>query len=426
MDSLSKIRSVFRENGCTELYAKILAENDNAKNQIYFGPNFKALSVLPILSVTKGKGKKSLFGLLDFYWLEGQNCLLGANGAKLIFYPQYPEVRFSGFLRGTDISYSRLLAEDTRVHGRVLFLGVAGSRVIGLVVSAGARVAKEVAKVAESSDDVLVDIGVLSDSNSAKNKLFKSLKEVSKSGWLKSCRRSNDKILPCKGVNCGGYTLEALLGISNNGKSEPDFMGWELKSVQAKSFEKMPVGRITLFTPEPDGGIYVVKGVNQFVQSYGYPDKNGKPNRMNFSSPHYFGKINKNTGLKIEIQGFSKGKITDTNGGVCLVGKRGEIAAKWNFSGLMEHWNKKHNKVCFVPSQKKASNNCDQFRYSDMVYLGEGSDFVRFLSALEIGAVYYDPGIHVVNGVPKRRSQFRVDFKKLSCLYDRFGSESLI
>jgi hypothetical protein len=29
--------------------------------------------------------------------------------------------------------------------------------------------------------------------------------------------------------NCGGYTLEAELGATPNGYSEPDFMGWEIK-----------------------------------------------------------------------------------------------------------------------------------------------------------------------------------------------------
>jgi hypothetical protein len=53
-----------------------------------------------------------------------------------------------------------------------------------------------------------------------------------------------------------------MLGISPNGRSEPDYLGWELKAYSGS--------RITLMTPEPNGGLYGEKGVAEFLRTYGY------------------------------------------------------------------------------------------------------------------------------------------------------------
>jgi hypothetical protein len=53
-------------------------------------------------------------------------------------------------------------------------------------------------------------------------------------------------ILPCKSPQCGGYTLEAELGITPNGYSEPDFMGWEVKQFGVTKFENINSSIITL------------------------------------------------------------------------------------------------------------------------------------------------------------------------------------
>ena len=42
---LGELTDLFARVGCTQLYAKPLAPNDNSKNQVYFGPNFQALNL---------------------------------------------------------------------------------------------------------------------------------------------------------------------------------------------------------------------------------------------------------------------------------------------------------------------------------------------------------------------------------------------
>ena len=53
------------------------------------------------------------------------------------------------------------------------------------------------------------------------------------------------------------------LRVIPNGKAEPDFLGWEIKAYSSS--------RITLMTPEPDGGMYGEEGVKVFVREFGTP-----------------------------------------------------------------------------------------------------------------------------------------------------------
>ena len=101
--NLRDIQRLFADVGCTRLYAKLLADNDNSKNQIYFGQDFKALNLFPndgIAAAESGKSGSIFKAKLQFKWLLEDGATVPAHGAQLILYPQYPEVRFSGFLRG--------------------------------------------------------------------------------------------------------------------------------------------------------------------------------------------------------------------------------------------------------------------------------------------------------------------------------------
>lgn len=159
-------------------------------------------------------------------------------------------------------------------------------------------------------------------------------------------------LLPCEAPNCGGYTLEAELGITPNGYSEPDFLGWEVKQFGVTNFAKINSAIITLMTPEPTDGIYKTKGAETFIRKYGYADKSGKENRMNFGGVHKIGVKHQLTNLEMQLIGFdnASGKIRNTNGRIALVDVRGNEAASWSFSSMLLHWNRKHNQACYVPS----------------------------------------------------------------------------
>ena len=132
---------------------------------------------------------------------------------------------------------------------------------------------------------------------------------------------------------------------SPNGYSEPDFLGWEVKQYGVSDFIKYrPKSPVTLMTPEPTGGIYR-DGVEAFLREFGYPDKTGRADRINFGGVYRAGgDFHPDTGLALRITGFdpTTGKITDLDGALVLLDVRDRIAASWGLRGLMDHWNRKH------------------------------------------------------------------------------------
>lgn len=228
--------------------------------------------------------------------------------------------------------------------------------------------------------------------------------------------------MTCDAPNCGGYTLEAELGITPNGYSEPDFLGWEVKQFGVNNFKNINTAVITLMTPEPTHGIYVTEGTEAFIRRFGYEDKIGREDRMNFGGIHKAGERQKSTNLQLELIGFDidSGKIRSTDGRIALVDKDGNEAASWGFTEMIKHWNRKHNQACYVPSLSKTGTT-RQYMYSSKVILGTGTDFQLFLSEMAQGHIYYDPGIKMENVSTKpkikKRSQFRIKSQHLPNLY---------
>jgi len=425
---LEDVQQLFADAGCTRLYAKLLADNDNSKNQVYFGPDFKALNLFPnegIIAADSGQSGSIFKAKLDFSWLLENTSTAPAPGAQLILYPQYPEVRFSGFLRGCRMAPSDVMR--TRQKGRVLFLGVAEDNILGFVVSPTSLAAREFqTRFPQPTIGVFNELPLprVLNEMSARVALLKELSRIHRKGWIDSKQLGNKGLLlPCNAPQCGGLTLEAELGIPKNSKSEPDFNGWEIKQHNVSNLEQLESGVITLMTPEPTGGYYKEEGVPAFIQKFGYPDKRGRANRFNFGGVHKVGVEQKSTRLTIRLVGYdiSKRRIMDANGSVQLVNEAGLVAASWDFTGLLKHWTRKHEKAVYVPSecQKQPER---KYRYGGKVRLAMRTDFLLFLKAMSDGAIYYDPGIKLEaskHGVTvKRRSQFRVSSRNIPRLYE--------
>jgi MvaI/BcnI restriction endonuclease family len=433
--NLDDIQRLFADAGCTRLYAKLLADNDNSKNQIYFGPDFKALNLFPnegIIAADSGRSGSIFKAKLEFAWLFENGSVVPAPGAQLILYPQYPEVRFSGFLRGCRLAPSALMR--TRQKGRVLFLGVAEGQILGCVVSPTSLVAREFqARFPQPTIGVFNELAlprILSET-AARVALLQELRRIHRKGWIESKQLDNKGLLlPCNAPQCGGLTLEAELGIPKNSRSEPDFHGWEIKQHNVLSPERLESGVITLMTPEPTGGYYKEEGVPAFIQRFGYPDKRGRPDRFNFGGIHKVGVQQKSTRLTIKLLGYDtfKQRIMDANGSVQLINESGFVAASWGFTGLLKHWTRKHEKAVYVPSECKKEPE-RKYRYGPKVRLGMRTDFLLFLKAMSEGAIYYDPGIKLEaskhGAVVKRRSQFRVSSRNIPRLYETVEVVSL-
>lgn len=434
--TLAELQGLFADAGCDKLYAKPLAENDNSKNQVYFGPGFEALNLFPTEEIVSDSSKKnSIFkAKLNFGWLLPNGQVAKAPGSQLILYPQYPEVRFSGFLQGCLNRPSELMA--SRKNGRILFLGVRAQRqVVGLVIGPTSRIALEFrARYAAPTIGVFFEVPLprFLDEGTARRRLLEELQRISRKGWITSKQLSADGTLaPCAAPQCGGFTLEAELGIPKNSKSEPDFHGWEVKQHKVDNFERGTAGAITLMTPEPTGGYYKEQGAEAFVRTFGYADKRGRLDRLNFGGVHRAGVRQSLTGLTMTLVGYDVDKeaISHADGAVALINDAGVIAASWTFAGLMRHWTRKHNKCVYVPSQRRTEPHW-QYRYGDKVRLAMRTDFLRFLKAMADGLVSYDPGIKIegaasISPAVKRRSQFRIASRDVPALYELVESVQL-
>lgn len=445
---LTRLLSFFRDRACTRLYVKDLAENDNSKNQPYFGPGFQTLNILPnkgVFADTSGTtgGKPNFKAAVNFAWLDEHGGLHEAPHAKLILYPQYPEVRFSGFLLGCRAAPSELMrarAPGATIPERTLFLGVRDDGlIIGyLTLAAGTAVTQFRGAGPFPQVGVFYDAtGLLAHAvTDTRVLLLARLRNIHRKGWIDGRRlRSDGTDVPCPHKNCGGFTLEAEFNILPNSASAPDIMGWELKQHNVPTFDNLGTlllkrtDPITLMTPEPTAGLYKTAGVIKFVKDFGHKHP-AIADRMDVTGTHKAGLRSPATGLTLRLNGYDvgSGKITDVKGGLTLVSDKGEEAATWLFSDLITHWERKHSKAAYVPSMRRDMPSA-QFKYGHVVRLGEGTDALRFLKAVADGVVYYDPGIHVENlssaPVTKRRSQFRVKSRDIGHLYTTLMQEDL-
>lgn len=429
---LAAVLRRFAELGAVKAFCKPLAENDNSKQQIYLGGALDSVQMFPLREIeADSNGKDSTYkAKLDFYWVAPASSER-ARGAQLILYPQYPEVRLSGFLRGCKHAPNELLRpipKDHRLHnngpdGRVLFFGVtAAGLTLAYLAPAGSSLAKEVlCRVAEnefSQESVFFNLPLFGrDSRSI---LLDKLAEIRDCGWQPSIKLNNKgEVKPYNARNGGGYTLEALLGVIPNGRAEPDFMGWEIKAHSGS--------RITLMTPEPTGGMYGERGVKAFVKKFGSPTGN---DTLYFTGTHRAGMRNEKTGLNLIVRGFNPSRklIEDVNGAVELQTDGGDCAAGWLFADLMIGWNRKHAQAAYV-SYESEKLLAPAYRYFSPALLGEGTDFNRYLSALASGLIVFDPGSKVMNAstdkaTVKARSQFRTSTQHLAALYEKFGPQA--
>lgn len=427
--NLKNLLKLFAENNCETVLVKRLVRNNNSKQQIYVAQgDTRILNIFPLedfKSVLKPNAKKETFHAgCEFYWIDDEGHKFLAPNAKFILYPKYPEVRFSGFIQGCENAPSEILNNPT--EGRLLFFAITKSgEILGYATEADTEITKEFSNLTNvPTVGILYSLAIENKKIilDTKPQLLEKLKEIYIKGWIDSKQlKPGFVIAPCNESRCGGLTLEAELGIIQNGKSEPDYLGWEIKQFGVKKLHLINSSRITLMTPEPDGGLYKDKGGIDFVKTYGYKSKSDSE-RMDFTGYHKCKILQKKSGLTLNIEGFDffTNTITDANGGIYLLDKNNNVAASWSFSKMLTHWNKKHAKASYVPSLlNKVPNR--QYRYSNNIILAEGTDFSYFINNIASGKIFYDPGIHIDNiskkATLKPRSQFRISSRFITNLY---------
>lgn len=421
---LKQLISLFKKKGVKRILAKVLSANDNSKNQIYFGGSFESLRFFPRLDIkAEATGKKGpIFkSPLEMYWVRTDGMDTVAPGVQLIYYPQYPEVRLSGFLQRAEWAPKELL--NVRQKDRVLFLGVCpDGRVYGHIVSpenpiTGFINSKEylwqdwdegkgpsVFKFLELEANISPIASI--------PEIIKVFEKIHRKGWVPAQRIKPDGslMIPYRGQNAAGYTLEALLGVFPSGNSEPDYRGWEVKCTRTNV--------VTLMTPEPDQGLYI-SDFDAFMQCYAHDVDQGRY----FTGKHTVGKRNRSTGLLMNLFGFNfdSFQIIDSKGSVRLEGDQNdsEYPAEWKFENFLNHWSRKHSKAVFMGADRRESGGMEEFNFKGCIECCKGAEPRALLRALAAATVFYDPAVRMMNnGTVKKRNQFRVNLSQAYTLYE--------
>ncbi|MBA0206250.1 MvaI/BcnI family restriction endonuclease [Pectobacterium aroidearum] len=423
--NFEKICRIMAEMGAERVIIKQLANNDNSKQQIYLGSDYSVIQDLPIGEI-KNSGMSSKGAIfkasINLFWITQDGKKENAPSSQIILYPKYPEIRLSGIISKCKISPSHLMQPPTHqereirenVH-RYLVIGICNDHVLAYMSSWDDSISLEIKNSIENNLLPLifsVFYEVPSFVKESKNILIKKLKEIYSLGYIKSRRLDKTgRMIDYKAKNGAGFTLESFFGIIPNGKSEPDFLDWELKAHSGSV--------VTLMTPEPNTGTYI-EDIHLFMRDYA---SSKKEKRVDFASIHRVGDINEKTGLSLNLEGYNfiKRKIEDPDGGLFLRNHSGVLVAGWSFEKLLNHWKRKHAKTCFVSYEHQDSSSERYYRYGPSITLATGAELENFFSALATSTIYYDPGINIKyfdgNSIVKKRNQFRIKWKDIRGIY---------
>ena len=284
---LEDLVRILKSHNVNRIIYKQLSPNDNAKNQPYLAGNFSDLGFMPTgelfpsatTSSKPGVDRRSVkfTSSLPWFWISPDGAAYPAPNTKLIYYPQYPEVRLSGFSQGSLVDLDGWMDpnKNGRREGRVLVMGLSANKIFAYLALPDSLIAREISyQPFFEISSVLRELVLDEKNSSAKNDriaLLCELKRIHLLGKIPSKRLDkNGNIISYQAKNGGGYTLEAELGIIPNGIAEPDFHGWEVKQFGVKKFALTDSKALTLMTPEPDGGIYKTQGVIDFIIKYGH------------------------------------------------------------------------------------------------------------------------------------------------------------
>ncbi|NEX62471.1 MvaI/BcnI family restriction endonuclease [Noviherbaspirillum galbum] len=437
--SVEEIAAKCASFGADLALLKLLPRNANDKNQIYLASDFGLLYDLFDLTLaergmstseTKGRSApgtripEAVFN--SFSWAQRDGALIPARRVKAIIYPQYPEARLSGFQTVNNTIPQSLTVGYTKEHSaekRLLVLArTPRGKCVGLVYfRLSAKLEREIEALPGFERARACKRLTINQGNTAK--LEAALATVLGRS-IPGCRLdAYGRSLPFSGTQVCGYTLEHELGIVPNSGSDGDLFGIELKThTQVK---------VTLFTPEPDGGLYAKDFVG-FMNKYGYRDANGD---LRFTGIHRANKYCPKSKLTLQIREF---RIEDEqikafpynpdtpltpkmdSIEVALIAGDDEVAASWSLERLMNCWGAKHNEVVYIPAEKLPNSDVAtrELGYVYTVTFGtkvmwcRDTSAERLLQAINDGVIFLDPApkLHATDhGQNKRRAQWRVN-----------------
>ena len=433
---LESIRNLLENQRAEIALVKLLSPNqDNEKNQIYLGTSDSLLSQFPgelsFLGGSQsgakshsdlGRGKEVLS--LNFSWLGIDGVRSPAPQTKLIYYFQYPEIRMSGFLTGSPEAPRALRRRfQDEYQWRVLILGISGNEVFGMVITDrnGEGLLDEFRGLPRfPGQELLLQLPLTSQSSATNlHSLSNELADIA-GIWHPGVRLGGNPpaLTPYQGPQGSGWTLEALLSIPMNSRSEPDKFGYEMKVLAH-------TGALSLITSEPDFGLRKELGLSDFLHRYGWPGKKDDGS-FRFNGEHNTLRPYPASGAQVEIDHWDAAINGPDGTGeptvMVIHEDTGAVLAGWTLESLAAKWSKKHAGCIYVEYDRYPEREglASHYRYGPRAYCGLGTSVNNLLRALSSGLVFLDPGDRVSkDGEEKHRMQWRTKSIRGQRLPDR-------
>lgn len=451
ISSMSVLSNFFQSSNCERVLIKKLGKNNNDKNQIYFHHDASLLNAVFDITFStreksqsnkrKGsiKGTKILSAIFnDFQWLSTDKNFHRVTSCKGVLYAQYPEVRLSGFRAETGLMPRTMSVEFTKENPdieRYLAIGA---------TSEGRAVAMMIVEPSSEFKQAFLNLPFLENSkicrllnveqDSGSQKLLALLKQNIGGQNVKGCRLdAKGHTLPFTGTQVHGYTLEHQLGIRTNASKDGDIFGIELKCFTNK--------KLTLFTPEPDGGLYS-ESFSDFMQKYGYE----KEAVYRLTGLHRAGSVSEKSGLSLRVLCTPKGSESDNledynpekplshqleNLSVVLEDDDENVAASWSVERLLNNWGVKHNESVYVPAKVSDNEIKEEYdagftrrvHFGNQVLWCKRTNLEKMIRSIACGVIFLDPAPKYDPDNPKnnkRRSQWRINniFRDSHHLYE--------
>jgi hypothetical protein len=463
INSFLDIQKILAPFQCEKALIKKLPRNANDKNQMYIHSDASLLnSVFDLRFSDRGQsfsqtkrtsspGKmipQAVFN--SFSWISKSGTAHLTKECKAIIYAQYPEARLSGFAtteeempRSLSIDYTK--SDELLPRYIVIGANKKGDAFGIIVVNPDAEFEQQFkehdcyygSKVCKL---IPIDLG----DNTPTTKLLNILKDNVAGKTLLGCRFDKEgNTIPFTGTQVHGYTLEHACGIKPNADKDGDIFGIELKAFTRK--------KLTLCTPEPDGGLYA-EDFSLFMKTYGYK----KDNAYRLTGLHRAYKTNPKTGLTLKIYCFRQLAdnkkeyervlyeptipITKQMVGmeIVLEDQEGKAAASWSVERMLNSWGAKHNEVVYVPCTKHDNDDSEslengykyKIEFPVEVLWCKNTSAEKLFQAIHNGTVYLDPAPKLVPDNPKenkRRSQWRLNdiYKAADTLYEECSLKNI-
>ena len=224
--------------------------------------------------------------------------------------------------------------------------------------------------------------------------LTSRLRALQQRGYVVSLRRGNTGI---------GYTLESLLGISENNLKLPDLGGVELKS-QRNGVSN----RVTMFTF--NRGAWKLKQ-RQLIETYGYVNTRGRPSLYCTVS------------IRPNNQGlFLRVKQND----IRLYQLDRTLIAEWHGEHLVSTFKKKMPSLVMVYADTRTNSNGREEFWFNEAYLLTNPNTSNLLELISTGTIIVDIRMHLKeNGrVRNHGTGFRIEQKFMKLCFG--GREKLM